>query len=430
MSSKNLAVAVRGVSKKYNIVHKGQTRSTLGETLIDTLKNPFKRVEKESFWALQDINFEVHKGDVVGIIGKNGAGKSTLLKILSRIVEPTTGVIDLYGPVGSLLEVGTGFHPELTGRENIFLNGAILGMRRREIQRQFDAIVDFAGIEKFLDTPVKRYSSGMYVRLAFAVAAHLNPEILIVDEVLAVGDAEFQKKCLGKMQEVSQGEGRTVLFVSHNMAAVRQLCTSALFLQQGKVVKYGPTEGVLELYNSSQHRAQVKREVNEYGLAFGDLYLADAQTGNRTDQPVFARDYLITAHIHADKVHPYGSINLRIFDETGAKISTIASVEEGIPPTDMKGDVKVVFRVPRLGLFPGRYSMNLEVSKPHDKPFLLVEDALVFEVQPARIGDAMWCYEKHHGMIRIADGGNVSQEDSGAVPDSVSREPVTAAHGE
>jgi hypothetical protein len=177
------------------------------------------------------------------------------------------------------------------------------------------------------------------------------------------------------------------------------------------VVKHGPTEGVLELYTSSQHRATVKRDVNEHGLAFVDLMITDAQTGNRTDQPVFSRDYVFTAHIHAARLHPYGSLNLRIFDETGAKISSIASVEEGIPPRDMKGDVRYSFRVPHLGLYPGRYSMNLEVAKPHDKPFLLVEDALVFEVQPARINDAMWCYEKHHGTFRIADGGSVTVEE-------------------
>jgi lipopolysaccharide transport system ATP-binding protein len=262
----------------------------------------------------------------------------------------------------------------------------------------------------------------MYVRLAFAVAAHLNPEILIVDEVLAVGDAEFQKKCIGKMQDVAHGEGRTVLFVSHNMAAVRQLCNTVLFLQNGTTVKHGPTEGVLELYSSAQHRAQVKREVNEHGLAFVDLAITDAQSGMRTEQPVFARDYIFTAHIHARRVHPYGSINLRIFDENGIKVSSIASVEEGIPPTDMKGDVKASFRVPHLGLYPGRYSMNVEVSKPHDKPFLLVEDALVFEVQPARIGDAMWCYEKHHGTYRIADGGQITAEE---VPEE--SEPAPAA---
>ena len=205
----------------------------------------------EEFWALQDVSFEVWPGEVVGIVGGNGAGKSTLLKVLSRITEPTRGKICLRGRVASLLEVGTGFHPELSGRENVFLNGAILGMSQREVRKKFDEIVEFAEVERFLDTPVKRYSSGMYVRLAFAVAAHLDPEILVVDEVLAVGDAKFQKKCLGKMQDVSRQQGRTVLFVSHNMAAVKSLCTRAICLERGKIVADDKPEPVLQRYYHS-----------------------------------------------------------------------------------------------------------------------------------------------------------------------------------
>ena len=234
MSSKDVAISIRGVSKAYTLVHNGLKSPSFREVVVDRLKHPFKKWETETFWALKDVSLDVNKGEVVGIIGRNGAGKSTLLKILSRIVEPTAGEVDLFGRVGSLLEVGTGFHQELTGRENIFLNGAILGMRRQEISKQFDAIVDFAEVERFLDTPVKRYSSGMYVRLAFAVAAHLNPEILIVDEVLAVGDAQFQKKCMGKMDEVAKS-GRTVLFVSHNMSAVEQLCNRIVWLADGQL---------------------------------------------------------------------------------------------------------------------------------------------------------------------------------------------------
>ena len=252
-TSSDVAVSVRGLSKSYSIAKNAAKHTTAGEALMHKLRNPFEKAERETFWALNDVSFDIQKGDVVGIIGRNGAGKSTLLKILSRITEPTKGRIDLYGRVGSLLEVGTGFHPELTGRENIFLNGAILGMSRAEIARQFDAIVDFSGVEQFLDTPVKRYSSGMYVRLAFAVAAHLNPEILIVDEVLAVGDAEFQKKCLGKMQEVATA-GRTVLFVSHNMQAVKSLCSEAMLLSSGALVLHGNTNDCLALYASNdQH---------------------------------------------------------------------------------------------------------------------------------------------------------------------------------
>jgi len=251
----DIAVSVRGLSKAYTISHDQEKHITLAETMLARLKNPLRRPKTETFWALKDIDFDIKRGDVVGIIGRNGAGKSTLLKILSRITEPTTGQIDLYGRVGSLLEVGTGFHPELTGRENVFLNGAILGMSKNEIKKQFDAIVDFAGVEKFLDTPVKRYSSGMYVRLAFAVAAHLNPEILIVDEVLAVGDTEFQKKCLGKMKEVG-AEGRTVLFVSHNMAAIEALATSCMLLEKGNIAEYGLTRKVIDCYlHHSEQRA-------------------------------------------------------------------------------------------------------------------------------------------------------------------------------
>ena len=241
------AIHVHNLSKAFVISHQAERHTTMHEALLHKLRNPFHMATKETFWALQDISFELKRGDVVGIIGRNGAGKSTLLKVLSQITEPTKGEIDLYGRVGSLLEVGTGFHPELTGRENIYLNGAILGMNRREIVSQFDAIVEFAGVERFLDTPVKRYSSGMYVRLAFAVAAHLNPEILIVDEVLAVGDAEFQKKCLGKMQDVAQS-GRTVIFVSHNLQAVSQLCTKGILLSRGRLVFSGPVGDTIDQY--------------------------------------------------------------------------------------------------------------------------------------------------------------------------------------
>jgi lipopolysaccharide transport system ATP-binding protein len=250
MSKSDIAVAVRELSKSYTIAHNQEKHSTLAETVLQRLKNPLKREATETFWALKDVSFDIKKGDVVGIIGRNGAGKSTLLKVLSRITEPTKGEVQLYGRVGSLLEVGTGFHPELTGRENVYLNGAILGMTKGEIRKQFDAIVDFAEVEKFLDTPVKRYSSGMYVRLAFAVAAHLNPEILIVDEVLSVGDASFQKKCLGKMGEVAEG-GRTVLLVSHNMTAVKSLCSFAIMLASGKVLKTGDVSTVADAYARS-----------------------------------------------------------------------------------------------------------------------------------------------------------------------------------
>ncbi len=248
MSSSEVALSVRGLGKSYTIAQRARHHASLAHALRHKLAHPFQRPATNTFWALKDVSFDVHQGDVVGVIGRNGAGKSTLLKILSRITAPTTGEARLYGRVGSLLEVGTGFHPELTGRENIFLNGALLGMRRRDIARQFDAIVDFAGVEDFLDTPVKRYSSGMYVRLAFAVAAHLDSEILIVDEALAVGDVAFQRKCLNKMGEVAEKQGRTVLFVSHNVAAMRTLCTRGIVLSAGEVALIGDIEASIAEY--------------------------------------------------------------------------------------------------------------------------------------------------------------------------------------
>ena len=246
-------IKVENLCKDYTISHQGSAASyqTLRESVTGWFKNQSASGGSEIFHALKDVSFEVQQGEVLGIIGRNGAGKSTLLKILSRITEPTAGKITIRGRVASLLEVGTGFHPELTGRENIFLNGAILGMTRAEIKKKFDEIVDFSGVEKFLDTPVKRYSSGMYVRLAFAVAAHLEPEILIVDEVLAVGDVAFQQKCLGKMKDVSASEGRTVLFVSHNLAAVRQLCSRALLLEKGSLTAHGSVHSILSAYGQS-----------------------------------------------------------------------------------------------------------------------------------------------------------------------------------
>ncbi|MDJ0744586.1 MAG: ABC transporter ATP-binding protein [Xenococcaceae cyanobacterium MO_167.B27] len=273
-------IRVENLGKKYIISHQQEGRSNytaLRDVIANGAKSLIKRftqpppekLDKEEFWALKDVSFEIKQGDVVGIIGRNGAGKSTLLKILSRITEPTTGRISIKGRVASLLEVGTGFHPELTGRENIYLNGAILGMSRVEIKKKFDEIVAFAEVEKFLDTPVKRYSSGMYVRLAFAVAAHLEPEILVVDEVLAVGDAAFQKKCLGKMGDVATKEGRTVLFVSHNMGTIKSLCNSGVLLNKGNLVKHGITSEIVDSYllsDMGKNREQ------------GEIYWLDSKT--------------------------------------------------------------------------------------------------------------------------------------------------------
>jgi lipopolysaccharide transport system ATP-binding protein len=269
----DIAIRVENLGKQYRIGGK-QANRTFREVLLDSFAAPVRwmrgeRKAVETFWALNNVSFEIKQGEAVGIIGRNGAGKSTLLKVLSRITKPTKGRVDLYGRVASLLEVGTGFHSELSGRDNIYLNGAILGMNRREIGRKFNEIVDFSGVEKFLDTPVKHYSSGMYVRLAFAVAAHLEPEILVVDEVLAVGDAEFQKKCLGKMSEVAK-EGRTVLFVSHNLAAISNLCSSAVLLEKGSLVLKSSTRDIVSLYLHKQYIEQT-----------GDIDLTDTQKAIR-----------------------------------------------------------------------------------------------------------------------------------------------------
>ncbi len=280
----NLAIRVEHVSKKYELgmLASGTLYHTIWNTL-DRLRGRNKRSAQEDneFWALKDINFEIKRGEVIGIIGRNGAGKSTLLKVLSRITEPSSGRITINGRIASLLEVGTGFHPELSGRENIFLNGSILGMTRQEIKSKFDEIVDFSGVEKFLDTPVKRYSSGMYVRLAFAVAAHLEPEILIIDEVLSVGDAEFQKKCIGKMEGVAKS-GRTVLFVSHNMGAVKTLTSKSILLSEGKLIDYDKTNIIINKYltsfagnQSSMFSPLPKNRKGSQAASFKDIFITN-----------------------------------------------------------------------------------------------------------------------------------------------------------
>ena len=287
-------IKIEGLGKKYLLAHKiPQHYIALRDVLMDRARRLGQRLShpltkaageadptREEFWALKDVSFDVHQGDRVGIVGRNGAGKSTLLKLLSRITEPSTGRISLRGRMASLLEVGTGFHPELTGRENIYMSGAVLGMTRSEIQKNFDAIVDFAGVEKFLDTPVKRYSSGMYVRLAFAVAAHLETEILMIDEILAVGDAEFQKRCLGKMDEVSHKEGRTILFVSHNMGAITQLCSRVVCLDKGHVVVDTPSvaEGVKQYLSASRAETSLSEWKNP-GNLFENPYFKPLRFG-------------------------------------------------------------------------------------------------------------------------------------------------------
>jgi len=319
-------ISVENLGKKYTLRHQQREsytalRDVLANGVVSIgqrLLHPFRRTSvdqqaQEEFWALKDVSFEVKQGDRIGIIGRNGAGKSTLLKILSRITEPTTGRVKIKGRVASLLEVGTGFHPELTGRENIYLNGAILGMGRVEIKNKFDEIVDFAEIEKFLDTPVKRYSSGMYVRLAFAVAAHLEPEILVVDEVLAVGDAQFQKKCFGKMGEVAQ-EGRTVLFVSHNMAAVNQLCQTAILLAEGCLKSIGNVDIIISTYMkdtmSIAQNINLEQRTDRKGsqwLRFTDVLICDSQ-GNGIQQVLSGQTVMIRIYYKSKKELLHSSV--------------------------------------------------------------------------------------------------------------------------
>jgi lipopolysaccharide transport system ATP-binding protein len=327
----NLIIEVRSLSKKFIINHEASEKySTLRDEIARKASRMFKggaskqKNNKEEFWALRDVSFDVQQGDRVGIIGRNGAGKSTLLKLMSRITSPSSGRITIRGRVASLLEVGTGFHPELTGRENVFLNGAILGMGRMEIKKKFDEIVDFAEVEKFLDTPVKRYSSGMYVRLAFAVAAHLEPEILVVDEVLAVGDAQFQKKCLGKMEDVSRSQGRTVLFVSHQMGTIAQLCQKAIYLNKGSVASMGPTASVIQDYlgggnqQTNKYLATEDKPVNAY---FKEIYTVNGE-GSSVEEFGFNESVYVRSIIRINKKMPALKLGITLQNIHGVYIST------------------------------------------------------------------------------------------------------------
>ena len=349
--------------------------------------------EREEFWALRDVSFEINRGEVVGIIGRNGAGKSTLLKILSRITEPTSGRIEIDGRVASLLEVGTGFHPELTGRENIFLNGAILGMSRAEVRRKFDEIVDFSGVEQFLDTPVKRYSSGMYVRLAFAVAAHLEPEILIVDEVLAVGDAEFQKKCIGKMQDVSKG-GRTVLFVSHNMGTVTTLCNRAICLVQGAVISDGLAHEVagtflrgMTISNSTMH-CDLRQMKHRSGS--GEALIAEASIyarAGKTELPMPRMgDTLGVRFLVENKSRIPGAefrFSVAIKTVNGQQLVHVTNEDDGFQFSDFSSQW-IQVELPSLQIYPGDYVLSLWVGSARYKEYDYVKECLRFEVSAAQ----------------------------------------------
>jgi len=386
-------ITIENLGKKYNITHQRGKYVALRDVLTNVFKNPFRfakakakqvvgLTKKEEFWALRGVNLEIKQGEIIGIIGRNGAGKSTLLKILTGITPPTEGEIIMHGKVASLLEVGTGFHPELTGRENIFLNGAILGMTKKEIVKKFDEIVAFSGIEKFLDTPMKYYSSGMYVRLAFSVAAHMEPDILLVDEVLAVGDAEFQKKCLGKMEEVTQGKGRTILFVSHNMAAIERLCRKTILLENSKVRMVGKTEKVIAEYLNTKE-------------ALSKQPLTERKNNNGSKRVVFthceAKEYdkekrRLTFEIHyknnSKEAFKNIKISLDIKDQQGGHLANITNtvLDQKIDLNPDKGIIHL--NIDDINLLTGNYYADLFLASDAVNSEILnwVLDACIFTV--------------------------------------------------
>jgi len=397
-------IQVENLSKSYLIGHQSrEPYLALRDVMVETVKNAGRRIlhpmragsrgrSVEEIWALKDVSFEVKQGDRVGIIGRNGAGKSTLLKILSRITEPTRGRVRIKGRVGSLLEVGTGFHPELTGRENIFLNGAILGMTKAEIKGKFDEIVDFAEIEKFLDTPVKRYSSGMYVRLAFSVAAHLEPEILIVDEVLAVGDVAFQKKCLDKLGDVTSS-GQTVLLVSHNMLSVLELSTNCLLLSEGRIVEYGVPRDIVSLYQSSVAESSFGRSdltsAEHYGT--GDVRFEEIRLtcfdvfGEVIDMPVPGCDLEILVKFRARQKIANATVAVIIYDDLGNRIVDVNTLIRGDSVSLDKGGSAIGrFRLKNLLLKPDIYTIALWLGVLNQADYDGVRYATMFRMEARR----------------------------------------------
>src|SRR2546421_6115544 len=396
-ATSDVAIRTHELGKRYKLGLHRRGYGTLRETLAQSARRPLRRAGRRSrsttddLWALRDLSLTVRRGEVVGLIGHNGAGKTTLLKILSQITEPTAGWADVTGRVGSLLEVGTGFHPELTGRENIFLNGAILGMRRSEIRRRFDEIVEFAGVGRFLDTPVKRYSSGMSVRLAFAVAAHLEPEILLVDEVLAVGDAAFQRKSLGKMGEVAR-EGRTVVFVSHNLAIIQALCQRGILLERGEVVIDAPASETIDRYLRTLERtasADLLERTDRDGRAWDETLVRRLEIGQagggHPDAVVAGRPARIVVHV--TKVLPDMECQLTIINSLGQPVTTLDS--EGSAPADLRdGDLgpRIECDIAALPLLPGRYRIDVLLkARSHIQDGL--QGAAFFDVEPGMLGD-------------------------------------------
>lgn len=383
--NKNLAIKAENISKQYRLGEVGT--GTISHDLnrfwakIRGKEDPYlkigesndrsKKGESDYVWSLRDINFEIEQGDAVGIIGRNGAGKSTLLKLLSKVTKPTTGSFKVNGRIASLLEVGTGFNPEMTGRENIYLNGAILGMRKHEIDRKFDEIVDFSGVERYIDTPVKRYSSGMYVRLAFAVAAHLESEILIVDEVLAVGDAEFQKKCLGKMGDVSKGEGRTVLFVSHNMASVQNLCNTGILLENGEIISKGAIENVIKKYKSNDSNEFIKFVAKHSNK---EIFIKSAEILNNTNE--FYSDEDLDFKIKIDNNSP-------ILNETYLLVRVLDDNEQPLFSNEIlisENKKEYELKIEKNTLVKGTYSINLIIYKPGVTQYDKIENCCSFQI--------------------------------------------------
>lgn len=409
----DVIISAENVGKCYTLDHQsGSGYRRFSDTLIQAAKTPLRWLKngrgasgsdssREEFWALKDVSFDVKRGEVVGIIGRNGAGKSTLLKILSRITEPTKGRITLDGRVASLLEVGTGFHPELTGRENIYLNGAILGMRKEEIRSKFDEIVAFAEIEKFLDTPVKRYSSGMYVRLAFAVAAHLEPEILIVDEVLAVGDSQFQAKCLGKMKDVSTG-GRTVLFVSHNMAAMKSLTTRCLFMQQGRLAAAGSSEDIISKYLHSgaedtvqQKRRSVGKHASVVSACFRESQAQEmsCRTGKEIDLDITIR---------TDGT-PGMSVELFLVSPGGERVALFSlSHFHDCDLPRKAGEYRCSVSLAPFNLASGRYTLDAATSLTNIGWDDYLEQALVLNVEYCNPSNLAWDMKESFGFGHLA----------------------------
>lgn len=406
-----------GVGKEYRLgqyVGGGRSRS-FRESLTKKVQsglhrwndgNTFQNSEPETLWALRDVSFELRQGEVLGIVGRNGAGKTTLLKILSRITEPTEGRVVLRGRVASLLEVGTGFHQELTGRENVFLNGVILGMSRHEVRRKFDEIVEFSGVSAFLDTPVKRYSSGMKVRLAFAVAAHLDPEILIIDEVLAVGDAAFQAKCLGKLESVAQGEGRTILFVSHNMGVVRTLCSRGLYLEGGRVLGQGPVEEQISRYLGTVGDISALTDLSDRQdrLGHGGVRILSVRTttpGGSSQPAILSGQPLrIELQYEATKLGGQQEWAVSIFNTRGEKICHLDSEDRGggLPALSARGMVSVV--MPKIPLLPGVYTGDLRL-KVDGAVADYVQGAFAFRVEAGDFFDVGRISPPHGQLVFI-----------------------------